>query len=119
MLTAGVIVVIISMACYGAYVVSHPAIMWLNTVDLHVYVRGGRAVLTRTPLYNWPNTTNQCTYPPFAALLFVVAVVAAAHAADHDAPSACGRGRGRPGQQRCVGGQPLAVGCALGTGSTG
>jgi alpha-1,2-mannosyltransferase len=71
-LTAGVVVVIISMACYGAYIVSHPTIMWLNTVDLHVYVRGGRAVLNGTSLYNWPDTTNQFTYPPFAGLIFTV-----------------------------------------------
>jgi alpha-1,2-mannosyltransferase len=71
-LTAGVVVVLISMACYGAFVVSHPTIDWLNTVDLHVYVRGGRAVVAGAPLYNWPDTTNQFTYPPFAALIFTV-----------------------------------------------
>ena len=71
-LTAGVILVIISLACYGAFVVSHPTNQWLNAVDLHVYVRGGRAVAHGRPLYNWPGTTNQFTYPPFAAMLFTV-----------------------------------------------
>ncbi len=72
MLTAGVVVVLISLACYAAFVVSHPTNQWLDAVDLHVYVRGGRAVLHGTPLYNWPGTTNQFTYPPFAAMLFTV-----------------------------------------------
>jgi alpha-1,2-mannosyltransferase len=71
-LTAGVALVIISLACYGAFVVSHPTNQWLDAVDLHVYVRGGRAVAHGTPLYNWPRTTNQFTYPPFVGLLFTV-----------------------------------------------
>ncbi len=72
MLTVGVVVFLISLACYGAFVVSHPTNQWLNPVDLHVYVRGGRAVAHGAPLYNWPRTTNQFTYPPFFALLVTV-----------------------------------------------
>jgi alpha-1,2-mannosyltransferase len=62
----------ITVACYGAFVFTHPTNTWLAPVDLHVYVRGGRSVLHHTSLYRWTGTTMQFTYPPFAALLFAV-----------------------------------------------
>jgi alpha-1,2-mannosyltransferase len=71
-LIAGVVLVIISLGCYGAFIVSHPTNQWLDAVDLHVYVRGGRAVVHGAPLYNWPSTANQFTYPPFVGLVFTV-----------------------------------------------
>jgi len=71
-LTAGVIMSAVTMVCYAAFVVTHPANTWLAPVDLHVYVRGGLSVLHHAPLYDWPGTTNQFTYPPAAALLFAV-----------------------------------------------
>ncbi len=71
-LIAGAALFAITMACYGAFVFTHPANTWLAPVDLHVYVRGGRSVLHHASLYDWRGTTMQFTYPPFAALLFSV-----------------------------------------------
>jgi len=71
-LIAGVALFAITIACYAAFVFTHPTNTWLAPVDLHVYVRGGRSVLHHASLYNWPGTTMQFTYPPFAALLFTV-----------------------------------------------
>jgi alpha-1,2-mannosyltransferase len=64
-----------TMVCYCAFVFTHPTNNWLDPVDLHVYVRGGRAVAHHAPLYNWPGTTMQFTYPPFAALIYTVLAV--------------------------------------------
>ena len=72
LLIAGATLLAITVACYVAFVFTHPTNTWLAPVDLHVYVRGGRTVLHHTTLYNWPGTTMQFTYPPFAALLFTV-----------------------------------------------
>jgi len=71
-LMAGAALFAITLACYGAFVFTHPTNTWLAPVDLHVYMRGGRSVLHHTPLYNWPGTTMQFTYPPVAALFFTV-----------------------------------------------
>jgi alpha-1,2-mannosyltransferase len=71
-LIAGAALLAITMVCYVAFVFTHPTNTWLAPVDLHVYVRGGRSVLHGAALYNWPGTTMQFTYPPFAALVFAV-----------------------------------------------
>src|SRR5215469_17230103 len=71
-LIAGVALFAITIACYAAFVFTHPTNTWLAPVDLHVYMRGCRSVLHHASLYNWPGTTMQFTYPPFAALLFTV-----------------------------------------------
>lgn len=71
-LLAGAVLFVITMACYGAFVVTHPTNNWLAPVDLRVYWRGGHSVLNHTALYNWPGTTMQFTYPPAAALFFTV-----------------------------------------------
>jgi len=71
-LIAGAALFAVTMVCYAAFVFTHPTNTWLAPVDLHVYVRGGRSVLHHVPLYNWPGTTMQFTYPPAAALLFTV-----------------------------------------------
>ena len=74
-LIAGAALFVITVLCYGAFTFTHPANAWQDSVDLRVYWRGGHAVLNHTSLYNWPGTTMQFTYPPFAALLYTVLAV--------------------------------------------
>jgi len=71
-LIAGAVLFVITVACYIAFVVTHPTNTWSAPVDLRVYWRGGHTVLNHAPLYNWPGTTMQFTYPPVAALFFTV-----------------------------------------------
>jgi alpha-1,2-mannosyltransferase len=81
LLIAGVVVFAVMMACYCAFIFTHPLDRWLVPVDLHVYRLGGKVVAQlaptydpklAAPLYNWPGDGLQFTYPPFAAVVFTV-----------------------------------------------
>jgi alpha-1,2-mannosyltransferase len=74
-LIAGAALFVITAVCYCAFTFTHRASAWQVPVDLRVYWRAGHTVLNHTPLYNWPKTTMQFTYPPAAALLFTVLAV--------------------------------------------
>lgn len=81
---AGALASAITIACYCAFIATHPAARWLDAVDLHVYRLGGMVALRdrprynprlAAPLYDWPGYGLQFTYPPFAAMLFTVLVL--------------------------------------------
>jgi alpha-1,2-mannosyltransferase len=81
LLIAGAIVFAVMMACYCAFIMTHPMDRWLAPVDLHVYRLGGKVVAQiaptynsrlAAPLYGWPGTGLKFTYPPFAAMVFTV-----------------------------------------------
>jgi alpha-1,2-mannosyltransferase len=84
LLIAGVVVFAVMMACYCAFILTHPMDRWLVPVDLHVYRLGGKVVAQEgsvynprlaAPLYDWPGHGLQFTYPPFAAMVFTVLVL--------------------------------------------
>jgi alpha-1,2-mannosyltransferase len=79
LLITGVIVFAVMMACYCAFIFTHPMDRWLVPVDLHVYRLGGKVVAQypsaydprlAAPLYDWPGHGLEFTYPPFAAMVF-------------------------------------------------
>ncbi len=81
---AGVIAFALIMASYLVYKIAHPYNWTMDPVDLYVYRSGGLIVRhvrpfynphRAAPLYDWPGYTNlklKFTYPPFAAVIFVV-----------------------------------------------
>jgi len=81
LLIAGVVVFAVMMACYCAFILTHPLDRWLVPVDLHVYRLGGKVVAhdapaynkrLAAPLYDWPGHGLKFTYTPFAAIVFTV-----------------------------------------------
>ena len=72
------------MACYVAFILTHPADRWMTPVDLSVYRLGGRVAAAiapaynrrlAAPLYDWPGNGLKFTYPPFAALVFTILIL--------------------------------------------
>jgi alpha-1,2-mannosyltransferase len=67
---------------YVTFAVTHPAIRWMQAVDLRVYTDGGLIVRhvfpyyrphRASPLYQWPGFEDlKFTYTPFAAMAFTV-----------------------------------------------
>ncbi len=87
LLIAGLIAFAITIAIYVALIATHPH-NWLTApVDLRVYREGGSSVRhiapwynprSTSPLYSWPlRYTLKFTYPPFAALVFMIVSVPA------------------------------------------
>lgn len=81
---AGVLVFAAMMACYVAFILTHPMDRWLAPVDLHVYRLAGKVGAQirpaydprlAAPLYDWPGNGLKFTYSPFAALVFTILVV--------------------------------------------
>jgi alpha-1,2-mannosyltransferase len=88
LLIAGVAAFAITLACYGAFALTHPLDRWLSAVDLHVYRLGGEVVArlapahrpgAATPLYDWPGFGLKFTYPPFAAIVFAILALPSWH----------------------------------------
>jgi alpha-1,2-mannosyltransferase len=78
---AGLIAFSVMMACYCAFIVTHPMDRWMSPADLHVYRLGGKVVAqvaptynagVAAPLYDWPGDGLKFTYTPFAAMVFTL-----------------------------------------------
>jgi len=72
------------MACYVAFILTHPMDRWMAPVDLNVYRLAGKVAAAigpaydpklAAPLYDWPGNGLKFTYPPFAALVFTILVL--------------------------------------------
>jgi len=81
LLAAGLIAFSVMMACYCAFIVTHPMDRWMSPADLHIYRLGGKVVAqvaptynagVAAPLYDWPGDGLKFTYTPFAAIVFTV-----------------------------------------------
>jgi alpha-1,2-mannosyltransferase len=80
-LIAGLAIFAVALGGYLAFTATEPTYRWLVPVDLGVYRRAGFVAARiapaynprlRSPLYEWPGSALQFTYPPFAALVFTV-----------------------------------------------
>jgi alpha-1,2-mannosyltransferase len=82
LLALGTAAFAVAVAGYVAYALTHPSDQWVRPVDLRVYTDGG--LIARqvrplyhphfpSPLYDWAGYENlKFTYPPFAAIAFMV-----------------------------------------------
>jgi alpha-1,2-mannosyltransferase len=84
LLVAGLVAFAVMMACYCAFIMTHPTDRWIAPADLHVYRLGGKVVAQvaptyngrlAAPLYDWPGDGLKFTYTPFAAMVFTVLVL--------------------------------------------
>lgn len=84
-LIAGGLLFTLTIAGYLVFTATHPMIRWMNPVDLHVYRMGGQVAAhlrprydpgLTSPLYDWPGFGLKFTYPPFAAIVFALFMVA-------------------------------------------
>ena len=82
LLTIGGAAFAVAIIGYVTFVVTHPANLWMQAVDLRVYRDGGLIVRhvrpfykphRAAPLYQWPGFEDlKFTYTPFAAMVFTV-----------------------------------------------
>jgi alpha-1,2-mannosyltransferase len=81
LLVTGLVIFAVALGGYLAFTATQPAYRWMVAVDLAVYRRAGQVAAhiapgydprLGSPLYDWPRSGLQFTYPPFAALTFTV-----------------------------------------------
>ena len=84
LLVIGTAAFAVVLACYCAFILTHPMDRWMAPVDLHVYRLGGEVAAQlspgyrpalASPLYDWPGYGLKFTYTPFAAIVFTILVL--------------------------------------------